>query len=106
MKTLTSSLIAVSMLVGFAPGAHADSSSDYLSALDTLGVSSPNPTTALNAGNAMCQQLHSNAAPDTAAQAGVKAGYTVTQAVQLLTAASKYLCPDTWDAVNKWANSP
>jgi len=106
MKTLTASLVGLSMLVVSAPVAYADSSADYLAILDSAKISYSNPTTAINMGNTMCQQLHNNAAPDVAAMGALNAGYTGEQAGKILYAASHALCPDTGAAVDKWANTP
>jgi hypothetical protein len=106
MKTLTYSLVALSMLVGFAPAARADSSADYLSILDQAKISYSNPTTAINIGNSICQQLHSNASPDVAAQAALTAGYGAETAGKFLYAASHTLCADTGAAVDKWGSTP
>jgi Protein of unknown function (DUF732) len=106
MKLLRSSLVALSLLVGFAPVAGADSSADYLSILDTAKVSYSNPATAINIGNSICQKLHSNAAPEVAAQAALDAGYNGETAGRILYAASHALCPDTAAAVDKWGSTP
>jgi hypothetical protein len=106
MNKLTSSLVALLLPVGFAPVAGADSSADYLSILDSAKVSYSNPTTAVNIGNSICQQLHNNAAPEVAAQAAMNAGYPAETAGKILYAASHTLCPDTAAGVDKWLNTP
>src|ERR1700692_292658 len=105
MKALTSSLVALSILVGFAPIARADASADYLAALDSNQISYSNATIALNMGNSICQQLHSSATPEVAAQAALGAGYAVKDSGKILSIATHTLCPDMGPAIDKWANS-
>jgi len=106
MKTLPVSLAALSILVGFAPVAHADNSADYLASLDKAQISYSDPTKAVNIGNTVCQQLRSNIAPETAAEPALNAGYTAGQAGKILYVASHTLCPDMGAAVEKWSNTP
>jgi hypothetical protein len=106
MKTLTMSLVALPILVGFAPVAHADNSTDYLASLDTAKISYSDPTKAISMGNTVCQQLRNNIAPETAAQAALDAGYTANQAGKILYVASHTLCSDMGAAVEKWSNTP
>jgi Protein of unknown function (DUF732) len=105
MKTLTSALVTLSILVGFAPAARADASADYIAALNQNQISYSNSATALNIGNSICQQLHSNATPEVAAQAALNAGYVAKDAGKILSIASHTLCPDMGPAIDKWANS-
>jgi hypothetical protein len=106
MKTLTSSLVALAILVGFAPSARADASGDYLASLDKAQISYSDPTTATNMGTSICRQLQSNAAPEVAAQTALNAGYNGTQAGKILYIASHTLCPDMGPAIEKWSNTP
>lgn len=106
MKTLISSLVAVAILVGSPPVARADSSTDYLAILDQNKISYGNPTTAINIGNSICQQLQSNVDPGKAVEAALNAGYGGEQAGKILFAASHQLCPDTAAAVDKCSNTP
>jgi Protein of unknown function (DUF732) len=105
MKALLTALAALSTLV-LAPIAHADSSADFLASLDKAQISYSDPTTATNLGNTICQQLHNNADPGTAAAAAINAGYPALQAGKILYIASHTLCPDTVAAVEKWGNTP
>jgi hypothetical protein len=106
MKASLTALAALSTLAAFAPVAHADSSADFLASLDKAQISYSDPTTATNLGNTICQQLHSNADPTTAATTAVNAGYPAYQAGKILFIASHTLCPDTAAAVEKWSNTP
>jgi Protein of unknown function (DUF732) len=105
MKTLTSALAALSILIGFAPVARADASADYIAALNQNQISYSNAATALNMGNSICQQLHSNATPEVAAEAALNAGYAAKDAGKILSIASHTLCPDMGPAIDKWANT-
>lgn len=103
---LTSSPVALSTLVGFVPVAHADSSADYLASLDKAQISYSDPAKAVNLGNSVCQQLHSNPDPTTAGMVAVNAGYSADQGGKILYIASHTLCPDMGPAVEKWSSTP
>ncbi len=105
MKTLTASLFALSVLVGFAPSARADATADYLAAVDKDQVPYSSATNMTNIGNTYCQQLRNKVDPGDAGLAIVNAGFTASQAAKIGYDASHVLCPDMGPVYEKWANS-
>jgi len=106
MKTLTALLVALSILVGFAPVARADNSADYLAQLDKMQIPYSDPADAINIGNTACQQLRSNVDPGTAIAAIADEGYTGAEAGQIAGAAASAFCPDMVPVLHKWADNP
>ena len=106
MKALAAWLVALSVLVGSAPVAHADDAADFLAFLDKDQIAYSNPATAVNMGNGICQQLRSNPDPGSVLDPVFNAGYSGRQAGLIVFAATRTLCPDMAPVVDKWPNSP
>jgi len=106
MKASATSVIALSMLLGFAPAARADAAADYLADLDKEKVTYGDATNIVNIGNTFCRQLRSNGDPAAALNGVMQTGYTSFQTGQVARAAVDAFCPDMGPLMEKFFSSP